>query len=87
MTMLAPCLSMNGRLISFHKLILRSLRLIREITGCSSDKAEAAFSASGNKPKLAIVMVLLNVDRTEAERRLNEADGHISAIINTKEKP
>ena len=68
-----------------HKLILRSLRLIREITGCSSDEAEAAFSASGNKPKLAIVMVLLNVDRTEAERRLKDADGHISAIIHTGE--
>ena len=66
-----------------QKLVLRSLRLIMEITGCSLDEAETAFSASGNQPKIAIIMVQHGIDRMEAERRLREADEHISAIIST----
>jgi N-acetylmuramic acid 6-phosphate etherase len=63
-----------------HKLILRSLRLIREVTGCSAERAEAAFEASGKNPKIAIVMVLLGTDRKRAEILLEEAGGHISAL-------
>ena len=67
-----------------HKLVLRSIRLIREITGCSQAEAEAAFTASEKQPKAAIVMILLNIDREEAERLLAGAEGHISAIINNR---
>ncbi|GHT98574.1 N-acetylmuramic acid 6-phosphate etherase 2 [Spirochaetia bacterium] len=63
-----------------HKLILRSLRLIREVTGCSEAEAEAAFAASEKQPKLAIVIALLKVDRKRAEELLEQADGHISAL-------
>jgi N-acetylmuramic acid 6-phosphate etherase len=64
-----------------HKLILRSIRLIREISGCSQAEAEAAFAASGKQPKAAIVMILLKVELAEAERLLAGAEGHISALI------
>lgn len=64
-----------------HKLILRSIRLIKEITGCSEEKASHALNASQNQPKVAIVMVLLGLDPEQAAKRLNEADGHISKII------
>jgi N-acetylmuramic acid 6-phosphate etherase len=64
-----------------HKLVLRALRLIREITGCTEAEAETAFAASEKQPKTAIVMLLLKVEKPEAERLLKEADGHISAVI------
>jgi N-acetylmuramic acid 6-phosphate etherase len=62
------------------KLILRSVRLIREVTGCPQEQAETAFGGSGKNPKTAIVMVLLGVDRERAEALLKEAGGHISAL-------
>jgi N-acetylmuramic acid 6-phosphate etherase len=65
-----------------HKLVLRSIRLIQEISGCSPEEAERVFWASEKQPKTAIVMTLLNVNRVEAEKLLAGADGHISAIIN-----
>ncbi|MDR3192512.1 MAG: N-acetylmuramic acid 6-phosphate etherase [Treponema sp.] len=63
-----------------RKLILRSIRLIREVTGCSAEQAEAAFAASEKNPKIAIVMILLGTDRERAVTLLKEAGGHISAL-------
>ena len=64
-----------------HKLILRSIRLIREVSGCSEEQAREALEASQKRPKTAIVMVLLGVDREQALRLLEEANGHISSIV------
>jgi N-acetylmuramic acid 6-phosphate etherase len=69
-----------------RKLILRSIRLIREVTGCSQQRAEAAFAESGEKPKIAIVMVLLGADKERAEIMLREAGGHIGALEGKTEK-
>jgi N-acetylmuramic acid 6-phosphate etherase len=68
-----------------HKLILRSIRLIREVTGCSEEKARDALEASGKQPKTAIVMVLLDVGKEKAEQLLLKAGGHISAIVENVE--
>ena len=70
-----------------HKLILRSIRLIREVTGCSEEKALYALEASQKQIKIAIVMVLLDTDREEALRLLKEEDGHISSIMEKKGSP
>ncbi|GHU78014.1 N-acetylmuramic acid 6-phosphate etherase [Spirochaetia bacterium] len=64
-----------------HKLILRSIRLIREVTGCSEEQARESFEKSGKTPKTAIVMVLLKVDRQRAQELLEEAEGHISILL------
>lgn len=64
-----------------HKLILRSLRFIREITGCSEEKAREALEASHKQPKIAIVMILMETDREQAVKLLEKADGHINRII------
>ena len=64
-----------------HKLVLRSIRLIREVTGCTEEEAREKFDASGKRPKTAIVMILLKKDRDEAEKLLRDADGHISLLI------
>jgi len=63
-----------------QKLILRSLRMIRELTGCPAEKAEEAFKASGKKTKTAIVMILFNVNKERAEALLDEAEGRIDDI-------
>ena len=69
-----------------HKLVLRSIRLIREVTGCTEEEAREKFDASGKRPKTAIVMVLLKKDRNEVEKMLKEADGHISLLIKPASK-
>ncbi len=61
-----------------RKLVERSKRMIRQATGCSREEAERAFAASGKKPKIAIIMVLLKVDRAKAEELERRAGGHIS---------
>jgi len=69
-----------------HKLVLRSIRLIREVTGCTEEEARESFDASGKRPKTAIVMVLLKKGRDEAEKLLRDADGHISLLIKPASK-
>ena len=64
-----------------NKLVLRSITLIKKVTGCTEEKARIAFEASLKQPKIAIVMVLLGLDREEAKLLLEKADGHISAIV------
>ena len=48
------------------KLVERSKRLIRQATGCSLQEAEKAFEEAGRKPKIAILMVLLGINKDEA---------------------
>ena len=63
-----------------QKLVQRSLRLIREVTGCSADAAARAFAAANKAPKTAIVMVLCGVDCAAAESLLAAAGGHIGGV-------
>ena len=64
-----------------NKLVLRSIRLIQELTGCTEEEARESFKLSENKPKVAIVMVLLKKNREEAEKLLDKAGGHISLLV------
>jgi N-acetylmuramic acid 6-phosphate etherase len=64
-----------------RKLVERSKRLIRQATGCTREEAEIAFEASGRRPKIAIIMTLLKVDRTEAERLEKESGGLIASAV------
>jgi N-acetylmuramic acid 6-phosphate etherase len=63
------------------KLINRSIRLIMEVCGCDEATAEEAFEACGNKPKVAIVSVLLNVSAERAISILKENDEHIGLVL------
>jgi N-acetylmuramic acid 6-phosphate etherase len=67
-----------------QKLILRSIRIIREISGASEQEAEAAFYASQKRPKIAIVMLLTGTDSAGAEKLLEKAEGHITRIPRIK---
>ncbi len=69
-----------------RKLVERSKRLIRQATGCSLEEAVRAFEAAGRKPKLAILMVLLGVDRGKAADLEERSRGRIAAAIELHRK-
>jgi N-acetylmuramic acid 6-phosphate etherase len=69
-----------------RKLVERSKRLIRQATSCTKEAAEKAFEASGRRPKTAIIMLLLGVNREEAEGLEKQADGSIAATIRIKKE-
>jgi N-acetylmuramic acid 6-phosphate etherase len=64
-----------------RKLVERSKRLICQATGCGRAEAERAFEASGRKPKLAILMVILGVDRASAEALEKAGGGRIGEAL------
>ncbi len=64
-----------------EKLIERSKNLVQKATGCGREAAEAAFEASGRKPKIAIIMILLGVDREAAEALALKGEGRISGAL------
>lgn len=64
-----------------RKLVERSYRLIQRVTGCSRETAQAAFEASGKRPKTAIVMVSTGLDRVEAELLLQRSEGNVRKAI------
>lgn len=63
------------------KLVERSKRLIRQATGCTHEESAAVFEASGRRPKTAIIMILLGVDRDRAERLEKAAGGPIAKAV------
>lgn len=64
-----------------EKLEERAKRIIMEAAECSYDDAARAFEASGHQVKLAIVMLLTETEKEEADRRLEEANGFIRRAI------
>jgi N-acetylmuramic acid 6-phosphate etherase len=70
-----------------QKLVLRSRRIIREIAGCSEERAAEMLEASGRKTKTAVVMALLGVDREKAETLLAGAGGRIGDIPGALDRP
>lgn len=63
------------------KLVERSKNLIMKATDCDRPTAEKAFAASGRKPKIAILMVLLSLDAAAAEKLVAANDGHLSSAV------
>ena len=63
--------------VSNEKLAARATRILVEVTGCSTEKAEEYLAASNNNVKLAILMALTGMNATEAESALHEADGFL----------
>jgi N-acetylmuramic acid 6-phosphate etherase len=63
------------------KLVERSRRLVRQATGCDRATADRAYTESGGKPKVAILMVLLSLDSGTASSLLEQGKGRIAEAL------
>lgn len=64
-----------------EKLEERSKRIIMAATECSYEEAASYFEAANHKVKVAIVMILTNLDATEASRKINVANGFVNQVL------
>lgn len=63
------------------KLRERARRMVRQITGCSPERAEAALEEAGWHTRTALVMVLLGLDADAARAAVREAGGSVRAAL------
>ncbi|GEM03990.1 N-acetylmuramic acid 6-phosphate etherase 2 [Halolactibacillus miurensis] len=66
---------------SNEKLERRALNIIKEATGVNDEVAKTALKESHGQVKVAITMILLNVDQSSAVKALSEANGHIRQTL------
>jgi N-acetylmuramic acid 6-phosphate etherase len=75
----------RGRMIdvvaSNQKLRDRARRIVEELTGLRSRKAQALLKQARYRPKLALAMHALGISAAEATRRLDEAGGDLHQLI------
>ncbi len=67
-----------------EKLISRAIRIVQAATGAEESKAQQTLEQCGYACKTAIVMLLLNLDAKEAEKRLQAANGFIARAVERK---
>jgi N-acetylmuramic acid 6-phosphate etherase len=63
------------------KLLDRARRIVAQAGGVTSERAAQLLEAAGNHVKIAIVMARLNVNRDDAESRLQSARGRIPIAL------
>lgn len=66
---------------SNEKLIERAKHIIMNTAGCTYEIAEEALEKSGRNVKIAIVTVLLDVDKETAEKKLQEYNNNVARLI------
>ncbi|RRD39737.1 N-acetylmuramic acid 6-phosphate etherase [Leptotrichia sp. OH3620_COT-345] len=66
---------------SNYKLIERAKRIIMETTGCKYEKADMILIEAGNNVKTAITMILLNIDKETATKKLKKYDNNVARLI------
>ena len=59
----------------------RALRMVVAIAGVDRERAEALLAEAGDHVKTAVVMGRLEVSRSEARRRLEEASFNLRRIL------
>lgn len=62
---------------SNEKLVERSKRIIMQATDCSYEQASQAFTSANQQVKTAIVMILTDSTKEEAEQKLEESQGFV----------
>ncbi len=63
------------------KLVDRGTRIVQAIAGLSREASRALVDSAGGHVKTALVMHARRVDRSAAERLLEEADGRVGSVI------
>lgn len=66
---------------SNEKLVERAIRIVMKATECSYEVAREAFEKSGKSPKIAILMILLNCEKEEAEKKLVANEGFVKNAL------
>lgn len=66
---------------SNEKLKARAVKIVMEATDCTKETAETTLLQAGNHAKLAILMILANVDKPQAEKMLAENQGKLRQAL------
>lgn len=66
---------------SNEKLKARAVKIVMEATDCTKEMAETTLLQAGNHAKLAILMILSNVDKSQAEKMLAENQGKLRQAL------
>ena len=66
---------------SNEKLKARAVKIVMEATDCTKETAEITLLQADNNAKLAILMILANVDKPQAEKMLAENQGKLRQAI------
>lgn len=69
-----------------EKLVVRAKNIIREATNCDEKMAQEKFEEANQNVKVAILMILLEIDNEEAEQLLATSSGKIYDIINERKE-
>jgi N-acetylmuramic acid 6-phosphate etherase len=64
-----------------QKLVTRAVTMVREVTQCSVEDAQAALAATQNNVKLAILMVITGLDSETCLGLLHRSDGFLRRAI------
>ncbi len=64
-----------------QKLVARGTRMIMQVTGVDQSLAETTLKQADNQVKLAILMLLKQIDRETASQRLIESDGFLRKAL------
>ncbi|MCT4631212.1 MAG: N-acetylmuramic acid 6-phosphate etherase [Firmicutes bacterium] len=66
-----------------EKLRIRSMNIVNELTGLTSEESEKILIEAGWRVKTALIMALKNCSVDEANNLLEKNDGRISTILNS----
>ena len=66
---------------SNEKLKARAVKIVMEATDCTKETAEITLLQADNHAKLAILMILANVDKPQAEKMLAENQGKLRQAL------
>ena len=66
---------------SNKKLHARAIRIIRQVTHATPERAEAALTQAGGSAKLAILMLQLGLSAADAQTRLTHAGGFLRRAL------
>jgi len=72
---------MVGVITSNDKLRRRAGRMVRELTGCSSEMVETALRDAGGSAKVAILMLRFGIDADDARHRLSGASEDLAVAL------
>lgn len=67
-----------------EKLAARSRKILMDLLGLDLSRAEELLDSSGGSVKVGIAMHQLNCEKCEAEKRLQEANGILSRLLNDR---